>query len=53
MDRSDGAKLLFDPENGILDAKADTQTVEMSMPYAMGLFTKELESMHISMKFIL
>jgi DNA-directed RNA polymerase beta subunit len=52
MERSDGSTLLFDPENGIFDAKADTQTVELKMPYAMGLFTKELESMHISMKLI-
>jgi DNA-directed RNA polymerase II subunit RPB2 len=52
MERSDGSTLLFDPENGIFDAKADTQTVELNMPYAMGLFTKELESMHISMKLI-
>lgn len=52
MDRSDGTTLLFDTENGVLDARADTQTVELNMPYAMGLFTKELESMHISMKFI-
>jgi len=52
MDRSDGTTLLFDTENGVLDARADTQTVELNIPYAMGLFTKELESMHISMKFI-
>jgi len=52
MDRSDGATLLFDSENGILDAKKDTETTEMRMPYSMGVFTKELEAMHISAKFI-
>jgi len=50
MERSDGSKLLFDPETGLFDARAYTETIEMNMPYAIGLFTKEIEAMHISMK---
>jgi DNA-directed RNA polymerase beta subunit len=50
MERSDAAKLLFDPETGLFDARADTETIQMNMPYAIGLFTKEIEAMHISMK---
>ena len=50
MERSDGTKLLFDPETGLFDARADTETIQMNMPYAIGLFTKEIEAMHISMK---
>ena len=52
MERSDGTTLLFDPQEGLLDARADTETVEMKMPYSMGLYVKEVEAMHISMKLL-
>lgn len=51
MDRSDGAEVMFDIENGTLDARADT-TTKLEMPYSMNVFTKELEAMHIAIKFI-
>ena len=51
MDRSDAAEVSFDVENGIIDARADTRT-KLEVPYSLNVFTKELESMHISMKFI-
>ncbi len=38
MDRSDGAEFQFDKERGVIDTSTDTLT----MPYAMGLFLKEL-----------
>jgi DNA-directed RNA polymerase II subunit RPB2 len=44
MDRSDGHEFLFDKEAGRIDTSRDT----LSMPYAMALFTQELESMHIT-----
>jgi len=43
MERSDGATLEFDKENGRIDTSRDT----MEMPYSMALFTQELESMHV------
>jgi DNA-directed RNA polymerase II subunit RPB2 len=43
MERSDGATLEFDKENGRIDTSRDT----IEMPFAMGLFTQELESMHV------
>jgi DNA-directed RNA polymerase beta subunit len=43
MKRSDGAEFLFDKESGRIDTSRDTIT----MPYAMALFTQELESMHV------
>jgi DNA-directed RNA polymerase II subunit RPB2 len=49
MDRSDGADVMFDPEHGTLDARADTRS-KLTMPYATNLFIKELEAMHISVK---
>lgn len=52
MERSDGGIALLDPEAGILDARRDTETVKIPLPYAMGIFTKEVEAMHVSMKFI-
>jgi DNA-directed RNA polymerase beta subunit len=52
MERSDGTTVLFDPQEGLLDARADTETVEIKMPYAMGLYVKEVEAMHISMKLV-
>jgi DNA-directed RNA polymerase II subunit RPB2 len=52
MERSDGAKLLFDPATGAFDAKEGTETTVMRMPYAVSVFTKEVEAMHVSMKLI-
>ena len=43
MERSDGAMLEFDKEHGRIDTSRDT----IEMPYAMGLFTQELEAMHV------
>ena len=43
MERSDGATLEFDKENGRIDTSRDT----IEMPYSMALFTQELESMHV------
>jgi DNA-directed RNA polymerase beta subunit len=43
MDRSDGATLEFDRENGRIDTSRDT----IEMPYSMALFTQELEAMHV------
>jgi DNA-directed RNA polymerase II subunit RPB2 len=44
MDRSDGHEFLFDKETGRIDTSRDS----ISMPYAMALFTQELESMHVT-----
>jgi DNA-directed RNA polymerase II subunit RPB2 len=52
MERSDGSTLLMNPETGLLDVRKDTNVEKMNMPHALGVFTKELEAMHISMKFI-
>ena len=43
MERSDGATMSFDKESGRMDTSRDT----IEMPYAMSLFTQELESMHV------
>ena len=43
MERSDAHEFLFNKESGFLDTSPDT----LAMPYAMGLFLQELESMHI------
>ena len=51
MDRSDGTEVLFDSENGVIDARPKT-TNKLEVPYSLNLFTKELESMHISMKLV-
>jgi DNA-directed RNA polymerase II subunit RPB2 len=50
MERSDASTLVMDPETGLLDARRDTNVQKMNMPYALGVFTKELEAMHISVK---
>ena len=52
MERSDASTLLMDPETGLFDARKDTNVQHMSMPYAVGVFAKELEAMHVSMKLI-
>ena len=43
MERSDGKTLEFDKEHGRIDTSRDT----IEMPYAMALFTQELEAMHV------
>ena len=43
MKRSDAHEFLFDKEHGTLDTSRDT----LAMPYSMGIFLQELESMHI------
>ncbi len=48
MDRSDGAEIQFDKETGRLDTNANT----IEMPYAMSVFVKELECMHINVKLL-
>jgi hypothetical protein len=45
MKRSDGHEFLFDKEEGRIGTSRDTK----EMPFAMGLFTQELESMHVQM----
>ena len=46
MDRSDAHTFQIDTETGQLD----TSRVMVNMPYCMGLYTRELESMHITVK---
>ncbi len=46
MERSDKATVQFDKEAGRLDTSRD----RLSMPYSTGLFTREVESMHITMR---
>jgi hypothetical protein len=43
MERSDKAEVLFNRETGMLDLSRDT----LQMPYAMFLYARELEAMHI------
>jgi DNA-directed RNA polymerase beta subunit len=51
MDRSDAAEVSFDVENGVLDARPDIKTT-LNVPYSLNVFTKELESMHIAIKYV-
>jgi DNA-directed RNA polymerase II subunit RPB2 len=46
MDRSDAHTFQIDRETGQLDTSRDM----IHMPYCMGLYTRELESMHITVK---
>ena len=46
MERSDKTERLFDKEEGRLATSRDTLT----LPYAMGLFSQELEAMHLTVK---
>jgi len=48
MERSDKTEVLFNREQGRLEAGDSTLT----MPYAMGLFLRELESMHVNVKLL-
>lgn len=43
MQRSDGTRVQFDHERGTFDTSTET----LEVPYAMSLFVKELESLHI------
>lgn len=52
MERSDKHEYLFQPETGLLDANPEYPAIGVSMPYALGLFIHEIESMHISVKLI-
>ena len=49
MKRSDEHTFLYNKETGRLDIGEDFS--ERTMPYSAGLFIKELESMHLSLKF--
>ena len=44
MDRSDGTEVQFDRERGAIDVSTDT----LQIPYSMGLFLQELNSLHIT-----
>lgn len=46
MERSDKAEVQFNREEGMLD----TSTDRLTMPYAMSLYARELESLHIQVK---
>jgi DNA-directed RNA polymerase II subunit RPB2 len=46
MERSDKTEKLFDREDGRLGTSRDT----MVLPYAAGLFTHELEALHLTVK---
>jgi DNA-directed RNA polymerase II subunit RPB2 len=48
MKRSDEAEVIYQPETGLLDSTGDGPVENLRMPYAMSLFVKEMESMHIS-----
>jgi DNA-directed RNA polymerase II subunit RPB2 len=49
MKRSDEAEILFQPSTGYLDTTERDEPIEvLRMPYAMSLFVKEMESMHVS-----
>jgi DNA-directed RNA polymerase beta subunit len=46
MERSDAAVAQLDKETGQLDTSRD----RVEMPYCMELYTRELESMHITVQ---
>jgi DNA-directed RNA polymerase II subunit RPB2 len=48
--RSDAHEYLFQPDTGLLDANPDYPTTKVGIPYAMGLFIHEIESLHIQVK---
>jgi DNA-directed RNA polymerase II subunit RPB2 len=48
--RSDGRTFLFQPETGLLETSEVHQIENVDIPHSMGLFVKELESMHIQVK---
>jgi len=48
MKRSDEHEVIYQPETGLLDSTGNGPVENLRMPYAMSLFVKEMESMHIS-----
>lgn len=51
MKRSDESEVLYQPSTGFLDSTDVNEPVNtLRMPYAMSLFVKEMESMHIQPK---
>uniref|UniRef100_A0A6C0CUI8 DNA-directed RNA polymerase n=1 Tax=viral metagenome TaxID=1070528 RepID=A0A6C0CUI8_9ZZZZ len=48
--RSDAHEFLYQPETGLLDANPEFPTTIVPIPYSMGLFIHEIESMHIQVK---
>jgi len=48
MKRADEHEVLFQSASGLLDSTQKDEPVDvLRMPYAMSLFVKEMESMHI------
>ena len=47
MLRSDESEVLYQPATGLLDTTGEGPVETLRMPYAMNLFVKELEAMHI------
>ena len=47
MKRSDEHEVIFQKETGLLDSTGEGEVGILRMPYAMSLYIKELESMHI------
>jgi DNA-directed RNA polymerase II subunit RPB2 len=47
MKRSDEHEVIFQKETGLLDSTGEGEVGVLRMPYAMSLYVKELESMHI------
>jgi DNA-directed RNA polymerase beta subunit len=47
MLRSDESEAQYQPATGLLDTTGEGPVENLRMPYAMNLFVKELESMHI------
>jgi hypothetical protein len=48
MKRADEHEVLFQSASGLLDSTQKDETVDiLRVPYAMSLFVKEMESMHV------
>jgi len=47
MKRSDEHEVIFQKDTGLLDSTGEGEVGILRMPYAMSLYVKELESMHI------
>lgn len=52
MDRSDGGISYIQPHTGLFDRDENSHSVSVEMPHAMTVLTKELETMHVSLKAI-
>jgi DNA-directed RNA polymerase II subunit RPB2 len=48
--RSDAHEFLFQPDTGLLDVNPEYPTTVLPIPYSMGLFLNEIQSMHIQVK---